>query len=699
MAQKPHTEGHYSPLTGYSESRITTAVDSVWRTVAGGSRSATINFTKCKTGLYKVFMELSKVTPSPDDQWYISVFQNFDQDQDGYIAYLSFKEIVKQYHDFHAARNAKKMQKKNSPIKKGKGDPLIKAKGVLTKKEVMFNQTFPNKTTTTLQLPSTRSCNSNATDDSTRRSSNTSGQVQLASHIVVPSHYGSCEVFRDYDFRRTLGKGQFGRVVEVIEKKTGNRKACKTISMIRPDLPQYRDLINQEIELMKSLNHPNILQLYKVYYDGMTIYLIMELCKGKQLFDRIMDWDKKRSFLTEEKVAGWLDQILSATAYCHNHPRKIVHRDIKPENILFLDESQNSILKVVDFGLSSTMDRIRKTQYEVYVEKSGAARVFAKLLPKVGGKSFNSVKKWKMESCGTPHYMAPEMIKGKYDQLCDIFSIGVILFQLLSGTHPFYTPGVDTEETAKQRILREVPNTNSAAWTRVSQEGRELVKWMLEKNPLRRCTAQQARAHSWFKKLKNQAPEMKSQLTSVFQGLQNWQNENRLKQAVLGLLARDLGEGEIHALRIKFMALDKEGNGTISVDDLRASMSAAGYAGDDLEEKLSNIIASFNVDGKNLIGYNEFIAALVARHMALEEEKLREIFDQLDTERKGWITVEDLRTTLKSSERSSLEKNELDTIFASADRHCNGYVDFLDFVDFMKCTGQEQESQGVENVG
>ncbi|XP_026193621.1 calcium-dependent protein kinase 15 [Cyclospora cayetanensis] len=207
-------------------------------------------------------------------------------------------------------------------------------------------------------------------------------QPQLASHIMYPAHHGVCQVFRDYRFGKVVGKGSFGKVQLVTHRKTAANRACKTIAI---QSPEQWELIKSEVELLKALNHPNIMKLFETYQDGYTIYLIIELCKGGPLFDRIVKhYDVMRSPITEEQMCGWMRQILSACSYCHE--RGVVHRDLKPENILFVDASDDSPLKVIDFGLSGTVNRLRETAKEVKERRSGVTAAFAKLFPIIGGK-------------------------------------------------------------------------------------------------------------------------------------------------------------------------------------------------------------------------------------------------------------------------------------------------------------------------
>ena len=187
------------------------------------------------------------------------------------------------------------------------------------------------------------------------------------------------------------------------------------------ELKQFQD----EMAILRQLDHPNILKLYEVFEDNRKFFLVTEYCKGGELFDEITN---EGSF-TEQKAAAYIEQVLRAISYCHG--LGIVHRDLKPENLL-IDKDQNNILKLIDFGTAVTY-----------------------------------LKGGKLEGVhGTSYYIAPEVLKSVYDERCDVWSIGCILYVLLSGRAPF-----DDEDDAivAQKVLRGEYDLRSAPWDVVSE--------------------------------------------------------------------------------------------------------------------------------------------------------------------------------------------------------------------------------------
>jgi len=402
-------------------------------------------------------------------------------------------------------------------------------------------------------------------------------QAELSSRILFPHSTVPRAVFAEYEFVpegggtfEVLGSGAFGRVVKVRHRRSGERRACKSIAL---QCEEQWELVKSEIETLKNLDHPNIMKLFETYHDGHSIFLIMELLEGGQLFDRMTDYfEKRRERITELKVAAWTRQLLSACAYCHE--RGVVHRDMKPENALFLTSDDDSPLKVIDFGLASTLDKIQSATVEEKRERTGISGAIARLLPSINGKRLMSlaVKRTKMQRAGTVHYMAPEMVKGNYDAKVDVFSIGVILYQLLTGVHPFFVPGMDNEESVKEKILNVEPPLSGDCWDAfVSPQAKDLLRQMLQKNPKKRLTARQALDHPWF--TMQTAKATQSTLTpSVFDGLLHFKSHNQLVQAALRLMAKNLNDKDIQEIHRKFSALDTQKCGMITVSELKDAM-------------------------------------------------------------------------------------------------------------------------------
>ena len=150
-----------------------------------------------------------------------------------------------------------------------------------------------------------------------------------------------------YDILEEIGIGGYSRVLKIQNIETGKLYACKELQ--KNELADI-DSFNREIDILIKLDHPNIIKLYEVYENEDFIYIVMELCNGGELFDRIIKRTEMGNPFTEKEAATIFKQLMSAVSYCHSN--KIVHRDLKPENLLLLNNDDDTHIKIIDFGTS-----------------------------------------------------------------------------------------------------------------------------------------------------------------------------------------------------------------------------------------------------------------------------------------------------------------------------------------------------------
>ncbi|CAD8133301.1 unnamed protein product [Paramecium octaurelia] len=264
---------------------------------------------------------------------------------------------------------------------------------------------------------------------------------------------------------KVLGKGTFAKVL--LAEKIGNKskfavKTFQKLALMDKTNTQRQGLLN-EINLLRSCDHPNIIKLYEIYESGDYIYLVMELLEGGELFDLILETPQ----FIESKIALIMFKIFDALEYLHT--KNIMHRDIKPENILLNDKSDNFELKIADFGLASY------TESELQIKR-----------------------------CGTPGYVAPEILQDqKYNEKVDVFSAGIILYILLTGQAPFYGNSLDDvieKNRACQINFKDL---------KVSQDALDLLYKTLEPNPNNRISSLEALSHPFISRL------YKRQITSM----------------------------------------------------------------------------------------------------------------------------------------------------------------------------------------
>ena len=298
----------------------------------------------------------------------------------------------------------------------------------------------------------------------------------------------------------------------------------------------------QEIKILQKLDHPNVLKLYEYFIDDENIYLITEMCRGGELFDKIIE----KEFFEEKEAAKLFRQILLSLNYIHS--QGIAHRDIKPENFLFESKDDDSSLKIIDFGLS-------------------------KILSKSGKTDANASKRQKLEAlgkmktkAGTPSYVSPEVLAGNYHLDCDMWSAGCMLFILLSGYPPFEG---DSDLEICQSIMKGKVDFDCEEWEDISKEAKHFIGQMICK-PEKRLTAEEALKHKWFKKVLPEAFENKAiNMNCVnYENFKNFEQNTEMKQAALTAISVNVSPEDIKELKDLFLSLDVNGDGSLTIDEL-----------------------------------------------------------------------------------------------------------------------------------
>ncbi|CAK0822001.1 unnamed protein product [Prorocentrum cordatum] len=337
-----------------------------------------------------------------------------------------------------------------------------------------------------------------------------------------------------YTLDKKLGEGAYGAVRMGKHKSTGCSRAIKTIAK---DKMSNVARFKQEIAIMKVMDHPNIIKLYETFEDRRNIYLAMELCKGGELFYRIID----AGSFTEAQAAIVMQQMLRAVFYMHGH--SICHRDLKPENFIsgFLskDPIEKNVLKLIDFGLSCQF-------------KEG---------------------EWLRTKAGTPYYVAPQVLTGKYDQACDLWSAGVIMHILLCGYPPFQ--GADDRELLAKVKVGHVRFGKD--WSGVSDDAKALVRKLICKDPKERYTAEQALGHQWIKHTAPKAENVPLDAGFVDK-LRAFRCHNKFAKAALHVIAQQANEAQVKGLREAFLSLDGNSDGMLSLAEMKEGLGRAGVS-------------------------------------------------------------------------------------------------------------------------
>ena len=439
----------------------------------------------------------------------------------------------------------------------------------------------------------------------------------------------------NYDVIKQLGKGGYGKVYEVKNKKSGEIRACKHLSkLVLKDLEKFE----REIKILINSDHPNIIKIYEVFESQRSLYIVMEECKGGELFDRIIEHIESKKMYSEKDAAEMIKQVMSAIEYCHNNG--ICHRDLKPENLLYLNNGpeKDNPIRVIDFGLSQWITPQKKLKTKV----------------------------------GTAYYVSPEILQGDYTEKCDIWSAGVILYIFLSGDPPFNGA---SDSAIYGKIAQMKFNFPEKKWKNISKEAKDLISHMIAPENVR-YTAKQVLAHPWFK---NATDVPLSSLNFDFDFFKDYVKGSEIKKISLLFIASRLDENEINNLKLFFEAFDKCKDGQISFEELKEGLlqlKSNKFNENDFKE-LFNLI---DADKNGKIDYTEFLASTLQKKNYLKNERLFEAFCMFDKDNSGTITKEEIINALKA-EKS--QEKEIEHYINAVDKNGDGKIDYKEFLELM----------------
>lgn len=364
----------------------------------------------------------------------------------------------------------------------------------------------------------------------------------------ITSHTGNIE--EHYTFQGSLGAGAYGSVVRATHNATGAVRAVKQVLKSR-----VKDFLafKTELELLRTLDHPNIVRVVETFETEIKCYLVLECCEGGELFDYIVS----TGTLTEAEAARLMRQLFSAVSFVHSH--NICHRDLKPENCLLMSKAPASDIKIIDFGLAQ---RVEEEELMHSLE-------------------------------GTPYYIAPEVLEGSYGKEVDCWSLGVILYIMLSGTPPFN--GRTTDEIL-HKIKTGYLTFKPSAFKRVSEGAKDLISQLIRKDTTLRLTAAQAYNHSW---VQGSSPYPQHPLSEdVLTGIRRFIEANGMKKMAMHFIATRINEQDVNDLRVQFQQMDSNGDGTLTKDEIGRALNQLGKRLDSAQLTVLCSVLDTNQDGK-----------------------------------------------------------------------------------------------------
>ncbi|KAJ3674841.1 hypothetical protein LUZ60_005457 [Juncus effusus] len=445
------------------------------------------------------------------------------------------------------------------------------------------------------------------------------------------------DISSQYELGRELGRGEFGVTYLCTDLQSGSKFACKSISKNKLRTQVDIEDVRREVEIMRHLPpHPNIVTLKDTYEDDAAVHLVMELCEGGELFDRIV----ARGHYTERAAAVVTKTIVEVVQMCHKHG--VMHRDLKPENFLFGNKKETAPLKAIDFGLS------------VFFSP---------------GERFNEI-------VGSPYYMAPEVLKRNYGPEVDVWSAGVILYILLCGVPPFWA---ETEQGVAQAIIRSVIDFKRDPWPKVSENAKDLVRGMLNPDPKKRLTAQQVLDHTWLQNIKK-APNVNLG-ENVRARLQQFSVMNKFKKRALRVIAQHLSVEEVADIKEMFHKMDLNNDNQISFDELKLGLNKLGHQVADTDIQI--LMDAADVDGNGTLDYGEFVAVSIHIRKIGNDEHLHRAFSYFDRNKSGYIEVDELTVSL-SEDLGPAPDEIINAILHDVDTDKDGRISYEEFATMMK---------------
>eukprot|EP00590_Aulacoseira_subarctica_P010604 CAMPEP_0172415214 /NCGR_PEP_ID=MMETSP1064-20121228/1683_1 /TAXON_ID=202472 /ORGANISM="Aulacoseira subarctica , Strain CCAP 1002/5" /LENGTH=548 /DNA_ID=CAMNT_0013152127 /DNA_START=66 /DNA_END=1712 /DNA_ORIENTATION=+ len=418
--------------------------------------------------------------------------------------------------------------------------------------------------------------------------------------------------------------------------------AIKAIRKDRVKNPYYLKELQNEIRLLKHLDHKNIVRIYESFEQNSQIHLVIECCEGGDLYERAP--------YVEQSAAKIVRQILSAVNYLHKN--RVIHRDLKFENILFDSEHPDAEIKLIDFGLS---------------------RHFSRGQDQRTGKG------------GTVYAMAPEVLNGTYDPKADIWSIGVIAYMLLSSKKPF--EGETREEIARKISCGDY-SFSSNVWDAVSTDAKEFVSSLLNMDPKKRPTASQALTFSWvnFKKLSCSSSSSSNNnkkldpkiIMQVKHNLEIFSAAVTIKKLGFIYIAHRSSKEQVLHLRQLFCDFDDESqDGMMTFEDFKKTLAHTNYS----DAEIRRIFNSADMNNSGVIDYTVFIAASLEMQGRINKTSLREAFHWLDVDKSGSITQKDLQFLLGGKFSEAFITKCIEEVDRSSKKGKISFKDFLQLFD------------------
>ena len=454
---------------------------------------------------------------------------------------------------------------------------------------------------------------------------------------------------KKYKPTKMLGSGSFGSVYEAKNTIFQNIVAMKVIKK-DPNNELDEQEIRNEIDILKKLSHPNIVKIYEFYISNSHYYIVTEFCKEGELFSYI------KNKYSERQLAVLFYQVFSGLWYLHDN--KILHRDIKLENIMISQKEKDN--------------------------ETGEELFWAKIIDFGTAKIFEKNKKEK-DVVGSSYYIAPEVLKQNYNEKCDTWSVGVILYMMLVGRAPF--DGKDDEEIIC-KINSADYNSNEPRLMKHSSEVRDLVSKLLQKDTDKRYSAKEAIAHPWFEKFGGRSLYSnfkREEIEPYINNLFNYSFNSKIQQLVIAFLVHNLPSNESSTIVLKlFRYFNKSGSCKLTKEELMNGLYDYRDK-NEVNKVVDHLFTLLDGDNNGFIEYEEFLRACIDKKTILTSTYLKYAFKFLDKEKTGTLNTQKIIKAFVLTPNKLLEAVFNNTL-NSVDHDSDGIINFAEFQELMlKC--------------
>ena len=442
-----------------------------------------------------------------------------------------------------------------------------------------------------------------------------------------------------------IGSGSFGTVYEAKNLIFNNTVAMKVITKSDGMDSEY---IKNELDILKKLSHPNIVRIYEFYESENDYYLINEFCNGGELYNYI-----NKTKLNEQQLSIIFYQVFSGLCYLHEND--VLHRDMKPENILIskkeidlLTNEEYFWIQIIDFDCAKIFEQNKKDNIIV----------------------------------GSIYYLAPEVLNREYNEKCDTWSVGVILYMFLVGKPPFN--GLNNDEIINSIKTKEYDENNEKL-IQASPEVRDLIKGLLNKNTDERFSAKQALNHQWFKKFNGRKlfENFKNEdIQHFIDNLFNYTFHSKIQQLVIAFLVHNLPTSDSSRNILKlYRYFNTSGDCKLTKNELINGLSK--YRDEvEVRRKVGTLFLLLDADNNGFIEFEEFLRACIDKKEILTEEYLKYAFKFLDKNDNGSLTVQQICSAFLISGNKMFEI-ALSKDINDVDEDGDGNINFPEFKKLM----------------